>query len=265
MRNWWGRKISPKEEEITHQGAADESAEHSHEYRLEPLEPRLLLSADPVSAEMARVAQEQIQQSEADAVAAIVQEADLFAESEAAAVSGGDQAGVSFNWPAEWQAEAGESENNRVDLQVVLTELIGNAHALLQAGENAGTLRLGISTDNFAPETGSQGADQAESTATAADEHGISEELIGEVLDNVVQGLETSAQTEVLADLKVELVDLEGDLVAEIRGDTLYIDVDAAGNGWVCRSGTAGTGRKRNRKRAKSGSRHGCSARNAAK
>ena len=38
--------------------------------------------------------------------------------------------------------------------------------------------------------------------------------------------------TDWLVDLSIELTDLEDNLVAELRGDTLFIDINAAGNGW---------------------------------
>ena len=83
LLNWWKKLVVPAKGTDDAKDMADETVMGASEFRLENLEPRLLLSADPISAELARVVQEDAQANDADAVAAIVQQIDLAAETAA--------------------------------------------------------------------------------------------------------------------------------------------------------------------------------------
>ncbi len=111
MQRWWEKLVAPVSRNDTHQKTADEPAECAPQYRLESLEPRLLLSADPISAELARVVQEDAQSNDADAVAAIVQEIDSIAESNSAEHSNNGRGGLKFSWPEEWNPPSNKAED----------------------------------------------------------------------------------------------------------------------------------------------------------
>ena len=53
------------------------------------------------------------------------------------------------------------------------------------------------------------------------------------VIDDWVEDELTDSQATWLGGLTIVLTDLEGDNIAEVRGQTLYIDFDAAGLGWT--------------------------------
>ena len=88
-------------------------------FRLESLEPRILLSADPVLAELARWALDDGPSESERAVAAIFQEIDAAAESDSAAgdstePDGLDETGPVVLWPAEWdgiESQFGDGPN----------------------------------------------------------------------------------------------------------------------------------------------------------
>ena len=275
--------MSRRREDNTDQPTADDLAECTPKFRLESLEPRLLLSADPISSELARMVQEDIDANNSEAVAAIIQEVDTIAESTSADHSGNQKGGVKVRWPVEWNissddTSSDEVENKHIDLLSVLTELVNHIHEALQTGAHPDNLIIGIKASG----EHQQGFDKSEAIAdrdisktsyqepdyqepeqltvndntspphelpqepaelvvnTETDTSGssdnikptINEALLDEALHDVIQNFADSPQVEVLTDLSIELTDLEDDLVAKIQGDTIFIDVNAAGNGW---------------------------------
>ena len=88
--------------------------ELANAFRLEALEPRLLLSADPIVGEAARWIEDQTGQ-DADALAAIVQEINLATQSELTAGLASDAtapAGSAVAWPESWSAAGDASAPN---------------------------------------------------------------------------------------------------------------------------------------------------------
>ena len=76
-------------------------------FRLESLEPRLLLSGDPVLAELARWVADDGSASDAEELSVIVQEIDLAAETEIRTGNVADESGnggQAVAWPAGWVA-----------------------------------------------------------------------------------------------------------------------------------------------------------------
>jgi hypothetical protein len=65
---WRSKPVASNNRSDTHQSTADGLAECAPQYRFDALEPRLLLSADPFSSELARVFQQDAEQNHADAV-----------------------------------------------------------------------------------------------------------------------------------------------------------------------------------------------------
>ena len=255
MRSWWKNWVEPDSRNDLHQRTAEDPAECAPElrietldpsepqsdemsvsasdFRLEPLEPRLLLSADPISAELARVIQEDAEAENSHAVAAIIQDIDAIAESNAIGQPG-DM--LKFSWPESWSSASDEHEHRGIDLRVILTELIGYAHEALQAGTDLNDLEIGIDADSHNPQQalklaatpapddsggGSGGADQI-----------INEAVVSEVLDEVIQHASDLSDLGLPSDLNIEVTDLQDGLVAVLRGDTLYVDADAGGYGW---------------------------------
>ena len=86
-------------------------------FRLEALEPRVLLSADPISGEFARLLDGSEDDSEADDIAALILEVDLAASAETEfldAASDEIAAGkITMDWPKAWLAndDAGEQHS----------------------------------------------------------------------------------------------------------------------------------------------------------
>ncbi|MEH6608559.1 MAG: matrixin family metalloprotease [Halioglobus sp.] len=83
----------------------DEISNQVSQFRLESLEPRLLLSGDPVLAELARWVEDDGSGSEAEALSVIIQEMDHVAANELTAGIGGDapdRADLTVAWPDEW-------------------------------------------------------------------------------------------------------------------------------------------------------------------
>jgi hypothetical protein len=217
----WGRNlVASNNRGDTQQNTADDLAECAPQFRLEALEPRLLLSADPISAELARVVQQDAEDNNAEAVAAIVQEIESIAESNAAEHSGSGHNEFKVEWPEGWNTGA-SVESSQIDLLLVVTDLVNQARQSLPQGVDSSDLVIGIKADG-------------EGTTAPGDdaENPINQALLGKTLDQVSDDFSESNLADWLAELSIELADLEGDLLAELRGDTLFIDIDAAGHGW---------------------------------
>ena len=104
--------------------------ELANAFRLEALEPRLLLSADPIVGEAARWIEDQTGQ-DADALAAIVQEINLATESQLTAGLASDAtapAGSAVAWPESWSAAGDASAPN------ALPNATGAAEAQVESG-----------------------------------------------------------------------------------------------------------------------------------
>ena len=227
---WWSKRVSSSTEGDDFQKTADVLAECAHQFRLEPLEPRLLLSADPISAELARVVQEDALQNNADAVAAIIQEADSTAETNAAD-NGQDEFLV--KWPETWALSGDDTRSGQFDLRSIVAELVDAARQAMLTGGGLEGLVVGINAGDEAGAEASQSASDSNAAGETSPESGdadnsLTQTLLDEALADALQGADGTP----FGNLGIQLADLEGDLVAEIRGGTLFVDVDAAGNGW---------------------------------
>ncbi|MDT8388669.1 MAG: matrixin family metalloprotease, partial [Thiogranum sp.] len=261
MRDWLKRLVSPSRAIDPGKKAAAELAERDSEFRLESLEPRLLLSADPISAELARLVEDS-GANESEALAAIVQEIDFQSESEAAFESAGGQNGLLVVWPEGSNAANAEgsdaaetgAENTRIDLLSVVANLVGEALEIIESARSAAgspDLPIGVtaasqSLQNFNASSADgsvSGADVETTVASSAaaevaqnSEIIVTDKLLGAVLDNVFERWSASPLASELAGwlagVTIEMADLDGDLIAELRGQTLYIDLTAAGQGW---------------------------------
>ena len=157
---WWGKRVSNSTGGDELQKTADVPAECAPQFRLEPLEPRLLLSADPISAELARVVQEDALQNNADAVAAIIQEADSISETNAADI-GQDEFLV--KWPETWALSSDDTSSGQFDLQGIVAELVADARQAMQAGADLEGLVIGIHSG------GEDSQDSAQSESAGAE------------------------------------------------------------------------------------------------
>jgi hypothetical protein len=108
LRRWF-KKLALQSEK-TSEEATDTVAASRSPYRLEALEPRLLLSADPISGEFARVIQEGYDDDNAEDVSAIIQEVSDVAEIHSDAQSG-DAEDANFAWPEGWD-DADEDDDS---------------------------------------------------------------------------------------------------------------------------------------------------------
>ena len=93
-----------------------DSATRASSFRIEALEPRILLSADPVSGEFARILDSQSQDDGTEDISAIVQ--DVTDSAEIRSESSVDAAAPSFTWPAGWNGPSDELRDG-TDQQVL--------------------------------------------------------------------------------------------------------------------------------------------------
>ena len=91
-------------------------ATRASSFRIEALEPRVLLSADPISGEFARLLDNQSQDDGAEEISAIVQ--DVTEVAEIRSESSTDASGPSFSWPAGWNGPSDELRDG-TDQQVL--------------------------------------------------------------------------------------------------------------------------------------------------
>ena len=207
-------------------------------FRLEALEPRLLLSGDPVLAELARWVADDGSASDAEELSVIIQEIDLASETEIKAGNGPDESangGQTVAWPAGWATPANNSEisetakqirfseSGQVDLLSLVTSLVGQALGNSETAEGAS-------------QTSAEGSGQDGSQTgggLAADS--ITSEQLNGFIEKAIEVLSTtdSALADRLADISFQVADLADGVIAEIRGNVIYIDVTAAGHGWA--------------------------------
>ncbi|MEH6515891.1 MAG: matrixin family metalloprotease [Halioglobus sp.] len=182
----------------------DEISNQVSQFRLESLEPRLLLSGDPVLAELARWVEDDGSGSEAEALSVIIQEMDQVAANELTAGIGGDapdRADLTVAWPEEW--------TNTAD-----NEIEQSAAQHLQA---AGPQDNPASTDSI---------DQAELTEalTEAKSRWSASPLVDD-------STEFQAFLDTITIVPGELSGTAG-LLASTTGTTITVDNNAAGYGW---------------------------------
>ena len=114
----WTKQSATGDEISDSQTLPEDSAELRNQFQLEGLEPRILLSGDPVSAELARVLDTDGQADAADQPAAIVQEIDVYLKSDlglgaerdpsGALIDADESDALSVNWPADFDFSSGE-------------------------------------------------------------------------------------------------------------------------------------------------------------
>ena len=118
--------------------ARSDEGERQSRFQIEPLEPRILLSGDPVASELARLVDDAAHATFVDDHAAIVEQVASDASADAghadhdaqagatvANTAAGDERGV--QWPAAWQAsDASEpsAATGKVDLRMAITQLL---------------------------------------------------------------------------------------------------------------------------------------------
>jgi hypothetical protein len=183
---------------------AESSAEVRNQFQLEGLEPRILLSADPISAELARVLDTDGLADAADQPAAIVQEIDASLKSDLGLGAERDSSGqlteadetavISVNWPQDWQ---------------IIPDNI--AH---QNGAAAYLLINGVETDAHA------------ATVTSAQLQPLfqfASQLWSEFAPELAHRLTA---------IEVQITDLPGGILGKTEQQTISIDANAAGRGW---------------------------------
>jgi Ca2+-binding RTX toxin-like protein len=198
-------------------------------FRLETLEPRVLLSADPILGELARVLHAPDPGGHSDHVPALVQELHENVGHDAAAVH---EAKTSFAWPAAWAANTEDhTEQGPVDLRAVVRDVLEQALTSDETGSPA-------SVDAAPREAASQ------TLALAVEGSGdvtVGNDFLRVLVADVLKELGPTA-TQQFADLKVMVGDLAGTAPAELRDGVLIIDADAGGRGWALDADSAAAG-----------------------
>ena len=146
MRSLWRKLSAPFGGSTAHENDAESFVGRSSEFHLESLEPRLLLSADPISAEFARTIQDIDNSNNAGDVAAIVHQIDTLAETNGADSSGKDNGHSKVNWPDDWNISDSE-ESTQMDLLSVVFEMINKAHQSIDAGVDSTEIAISMKTD----------------------------------------------------------------------------------------------------------------------
>lgn len=205
-------------------------------YALESLEPRLLLSGDPVLAELARWSQDDGQQNTETPVV-IVQEIDQNAAALTAA--GGTDSGAGVAWPAGWHTAAENaaaassfqvfaSGEGELDLSTVLAELLDKAMGADHAADVASQIRAAASQYD----SGGRFADGMALSSAGGDTIALGIDELNAILDQVLEPRSADGQGAQAAGLTIHLADLGDNVVAEYRDGIIYLDIDAAGRGW---------------------------------
>ncbi len=158
MGTWWGKLVASSKVDVAHQKTADDPAECASQYRLESLEPRLLLSADPISAELARIVQQDAEENAADSVAAIIQEIDTIAETQGADSSGKGHEGLKVNWPETW-VNSNSVITSQFNLFLVVADLLNQARQSLDLGVDSSELVIEIKAGDQATSATTNDAD----------------------------------------------------------------------------------------------------------
>jgi hypothetical protein len=159
----------------------DHEIHREESFKVEALEPRILLSADPLTGELVRLAEEAGRYDPAFEVASVVQQIEAIALTETP-VEQTQEADDDIAWPADWLAEDGDANADVDALEVAVpamaeaedvaaadTQITAITLALMDAGSAADTapvLPLG-----FAPlsEAADKGYDAQSPPAGSAD------------------------------------------------------------------------------------------------
>ena len=106
----WLRKSRADSHGTNTRSLPEDVSGQESKFRLESLEPRLLLSGDPVLAELARWVEDDGGANDTEALAVIIQEIDLATESEIATTSSNNSPienseanDIKVDWPEGWQ------------------------------------------------------------------------------------------------------------------------------------------------------------------
>ena len=140
--------------------AADDSSSRAHgKFRLEPLEPRVLLSGDSVVAVVAYQALLQAQTNDgSDGPTAIVEQLDDSTNSESRSADRGgnstaaNNAGPTVSWPESWQVKAADKQESEPD-----SAAAGGLDALVSRLENSDSadsqlIQLAAAQSDIAPQ-----------------------------------------------------------------------------------------------------------------
>ncbi|MGD8875225.1 MAG: LEPR-XLL domain-containing protein, partial [Gammaproteobacteria bacterium] len=242
----WLKKARPTGCNSDPESLSGNEAGRDSKFRLESLEPRLLLSGDPVLAELARWAENDGSTSDAEELAVIFQEIDQTSAADISAGNGSGEAtraGLTVAWPEGWEVPADKSgisdtakqirfaDSGPVDLLAVVAELAGQVLDIPATG----AIAISAANTSGAADTGTGGrAPQAGTDAAVT--HAITSEQLNLVFDTVVEALSASAPdgelAERLGDLTIRLADLAEGVIAEIQGNVILIDITGAGHGW---------------------------------
>ncbi|MBQ0800895.1 MAG: LEPR-XLL domain-containing protein, partial [Sulfitobacter litoralis] len=231
----------------------DDSLNREESFRVEALEPRILLSADPVLGEMARIADKAGWDDPMSNLAAIVEVIDATEnqDAKAAEVETADEAEVEMAWPEEWVEKAER-------------EVATHAPLDTSAGEDAdyafGSTFVSTSVDRDSisptgPPASTTGTTEFLSTGGA---HTPPAESVSDIHHLMLEGgntgavtaitLETEAQAtfdsavvmwsaaggSVSAGLNFIIGDLAAGVLAsyDLAANLITVDGDAAGAGW---------------------------------
>ena len=227
------------------------------DFTLETLEPRLLLSADPITAELTRLALEDSGQDGSEDIAAIIQEYDLAAETESASTA------MEVAWPDAWADDGDDSDQSDDTISLLPPEEAVTESAAIVTLQRSEEIEAGESEDDSSgnesfpiPENefsdsiknhDSQArAPPADSsieylllgsapTETATDTT-VSADQLETVFDYALQlwmaYLHDVGSTERLESLSASIADLGDGILGHTSGNTITIDDDAAGTGW---------------------------------
>jgi len=216
-------------------------------FRLESLEPRLLLSADPVLGELARWVADDGQSSDAENIAVIIQEIDQATATAVTAGNGSDQSarsGVTVAWPRGWEVAADKSGINetakqirfsasghdwfvndgkdsghgRVDLWSLVTDLVEQAFDNAAADENDSQ-----ASDDGPSKDGSQseGKVAAVADSISSEDGGQSDDGVAAVTDSM-----SSEQLNVLLEKAIDVLSTtspDGDLADRLGDLTIQV------------------------------------------
>jgi hypothetical protein len=128
----WLRKSRADSHGTNTRSLPEDVSGQESKFRLESLEPRLLLSGDPVLAELARWVEDDGGANDTEALAVIIQEIDLATESEIATTSSNNSPienseanDIKVDWPEGWQTSADETTETAAVVVVQTNSLVG--------------------------------------------------------------------------------------------------------------------------------------------
>jgi hypothetical protein len=192
----------------------DDSSDSVKRFNLESLEPRILLSGDPVMAELARMAATADAADSPDQPSVIVEEIDAALKAEiglhgAAEAAAERSAMAAFAWPAEWGSEEAVAEieayadPTNPDIEALAAEAAANAAVVAAAAEIAAA-----AFDLDAGQLPDASLELAESAALVAANLPVSiaseglSEAASEVAEEQVSGASTVAESAPQSDFK---------------------------------------------------------------